>query len=120
MRPHRCPPDRHEYPVSPRSESAGYQQTPDGHRVDGMWQTFVCRRCGHSTAVAIEFVERTAFGDGNSEGIIRARVGCRANGKTDQACGHRHSTTDLACPVSECGKMLFDPGPILPHGAASS
>src|SRR5262245_40943016 len=49
MRSHRCPPDRHEFPETPRSEYAGYQQTPDGRRVDGMWQTFVCERCGHST-----------------------------------------------------------------------
>jgi hypothetical protein len=49
MRPHRCPPDRHEFADAPRNEYAGYQQTRDGRRIDGKWQTFVCQRCGHTT-----------------------------------------------------------------------
>lgn len=47
MKSRRCSQGRHDYPDEPYRVDAGYQQAPDGSRIDGRWLSFRCDNCGH-------------------------------------------------------------------------
>jgi hypothetical protein len=43
-----CRAGDHDFEGKPYAVDAGYQQMPDGTRVDGQWLRYRCRRCHHT------------------------------------------------------------------------
>src|SRR5437763_5562341 len=43
-----CRAGDHDFGERPYAVDAGYQQMPDGTRVDGQWLRYRCRRCHHT------------------------------------------------------------------------
>jgi len=48
MKSRGCKAGEHDFETTPYRVDAGYQQAPDGTRVDGQWLRFRCRRCHHT------------------------------------------------------------------------
>ena len=48
MRARGCRSGDHDFEDTPYAVDAGYQQMPDGTRVDGQWLRYRCRRCHHT------------------------------------------------------------------------
>ena len=48
MKSRGCRAGDHDFEQSPYAVDAGYQQMPDGTRVDGQWLRYRCRRCRHT------------------------------------------------------------------------